>query len=106
MNAFQNNSSLKHVRLPDSLKSIDLNAFAKSNIEYVFIPDNVEYFNRQAFLNDTEKSPVTLMCTENCLAIKDLEDAEHWRVWNDYELKIVNSRNEAEKFISNSSERR
>lgn len=106
MNAFQNNSSLKHVRLPDSLKSIDLNAFAKSNIEYVFIPDNVEYFNKQAFLNDIEKSPVTLMCTENCLAIKDLEDAEHWRVWNDYELKIVNSRNEAEKFISNSNERR
>lgn len=106
MNAFQNNSSLKHVRLPDSLKSIDLNAFAKSNIESVFIPDNVEYFNRQAFLNDIEKSPVTLMCTENCLAIKDLEDAEHWRIWNDYELKIVNSRNEAEKFISNSIERR
>lgn len=99
MNAFQNNSSLRFVRLPDSLKNIELNAFADSNITYVFIPDSVEYFNRQAFLNDTDKSPVTLMYTENCLAKEDLKEAKSWRVWDDYELKTVNSREEAEKIM-------
>lgn len=101
MNAFQNNSSLRFVRLPDGLKNIELNAFANSDILCVFIPDSVEYFNRQAFLNDTTKSPVTLMYTKNCKAEEDLKMARAWRVWDDYCLHTVNSRDEAEELYWN-----
>ena len=39
------------------------------------------------------------MYTENCLAKGGLKEAKAWRVWDDYELKTVNSREEAEKIM-------
>lgn len=96
VNAFQNASSLKYVELPDGLKTLELNCFYNSGISAVFIPDSLETFDRQAFLRD---SCTTLLYTSNCKAYQQLYDAEHWRVWSDYELVEVSSRGEAEKYL-------
>ncbi len=95
--AFQYADSLKQVTLPDGLKVLELNAFYDTQVSIVFIPDSVEEFNRQAFL--TKCAPCTLLYTENCKGYQDLYDATHWRVWNDYSMRVVEDRAEAERYL-------
>ncbi len=96
VNAFQNATSLKCVDLPDGLKTLELNCFYNSGISAVFIPDSLETFDRQAFLRN---SCTTLLYTSNCKAYQQMYDAEHWRVWSDYELVEVSSREAAEEYL-------
>lgn len=52
--AFYNSAKLKELYLPDSLKTIENNAFYNTSLKELYLPDNVESIGEQAFMMDDD----------------------------------------------------
>lgn len=73
--AFYDCEKVESVTLPDSLKTIEKYAFGLSQIDSVFLPDNLTEFNSTAFVKVQPSLPVYLCYTENCSAADRIKEA-------------------------------
>ena len=80
-NAFKNNTKLKEVILPSTLKSIGMSAFEGTSLSKIELPSSLTYIGENAFANIKTLTEVTIP--------KSVETASH-AFYGDINLKKVN----------------
>ena len=80
-NAFKNNTKLKEVILPSTLKSIGTSAFEGTSLSKIELPSSLTYIGKNAFANIKTLTEVTIP--------KSVETASH-AFYGDINLKKVN----------------
>ena len=80
-NAFKNNTKLKEVILPSTLKSIGMSAFEGTSLSKIELPSSLTYIGENAFVNIKTLTEVTIP--------KSVETASH-AFYGDINLKKVN----------------
>lgn len=80
--SFAATGGFNHIKLPNSLKEIGVQAFSHSNLEEIIIPENVTFIDSQAFSGCSLLKKVTILSSnikfgdrvfEKCPALKLIE---------------------------------
>ncbi len=88
VSAFENTSTLYSVYLPDTCRSIWEDAFAKSNVRYLELPNSVAYIDPNAFYTSQNHPDECLNITFYC------EDSSNAKVYADIYDNIVTTTKE------------